>query len=300
MNRTKVLITGGGGLLGQYLNIELSKKFEILTVFHLKAGNAKQFNSVQGDISDSKFLEMVFGSFKPDVVVHNAAISNAALADEAGKEKTLRVNVEATKTIAVLARKLNAKLIFNSTDLVYAESKGELLTEDAPLGPASLYAESKILAEEVICTETENFVILRNALMYGFGLNGRRNHFHSVFEKLKAGKGVPLFSDQFRTPLELSDAARLIAEIIEKDVPAGIMNFGGTERVSRFELGEALCQVFGFDNSLIKPVLLKDAPVKYKVADVSMNIDKMQSNGLKPLKIKEALASLKKSFGKEY
>jgi NAD dependent epimerase/dehydratase family enzyme len=37
----RILITGGGGLLGQYLNTELSADNEILTLYHQNAGNSK-------------------------------------------------------------------------------------------------------------------------------------------------------------------------------------------------------------------------------------------------------------------
>ncbi len=280
--------------MGQYLNISLSKNFEILTMYHKQPGNALKFNSVKGDIKDFAFLRKVLYDFKPNVIVHNAAVSNSSLADEVGKEETLQVNVEATKTIAELSEELGARLIFNSTDLVYAESDGKLLNEDAPLGPASLYAESKVMAEESISASTSDFVILRNALMYGFGLNHSRNHFHRVFENLREGKEVLLFTDQFRTPIELSNAAELIGEIIKKNISGEMLNFGGSERVSRLQLGQMLCDAFGFDKSLLKAVALKDSPVKYKVKDVSMNINKMLNYGLKPLSIKASMNLFRK------
>ncbi len=289
----KVFITGGGGLLGQYLNLSLSRDFQILTMFHKRAGNATLFNNVKGDVRDFKFVKSILDDFKPDVIIHNAAISNAELADKAGREVTMAVNVSATEKLAELNEKLNSVFIFNSTDLVYAESKGKLLTENSPLNPVSLYAESKALAEEKIKLKTGKYLILRNALMYGFGLNHSRNHFHNVFEKLKNSESVKLFTDQFRTPLELADAANLINLLIKKRVWGKTLNFGGVEKVSRFELGLAVCKVFGFNESLLQPTLLKDAPVKYKVADVSMDVTELLLLGLHPQKIKEALKKLK-------
>ena len=53
----KVLITGGSGLLGQYLNIELSKKYEILTLYNQHPGNCGEFNSFKIDITDFENLD---------------------------------------------------------------------------------------------------------------------------------------------------------------------------------------------------------------------------------------------------
>ncbi len=52
----KVLITGGSGLLGQYLNIELSKEYEILTLYNQHPGNCGEFNSFKIDITDFENL----------------------------------------------------------------------------------------------------------------------------------------------------------------------------------------------------------------------------------------------------
>ncbi len=280
-------------MLGQYLNLTLAKEFEILILYHTHAGNAIRFNSVKGDLCDFRFLQSTLRAFHPDVVLHNAAISNAEVADRVGKKKTFCVNVGATRIIAEICEELEANLIFNSTDLVYADSNGELLDEEAPLNPLSYYAESKLLAEEAIQKSTANYLILRNALMYGFGLNHSRNHFHGMFEKLKAGEKVPLFIDQFRTPLELSNAAELIRELIRKGITCEILNFGGPVRLSRFQLGEKVCEVFSFDKSLLVSSSLEKSNLKYKVRDVSMNISKLRSLGLAPKKSEVALEDLR-------
>ena len=77
----KILITGGSGFLGQYLNMELSKHHEIFTLYHQVPRNCKDFNSEQVDICNSKKLEYIFESFKPDVVVHTASISTPKKAE---------------------------------------------------------------------------------------------------------------------------------------------------------------------------------------------------------------------------
>jgi dTDP-4-dehydrorhamnose reductase len=293
MSAMKILITGGGGLLGQYLNIVLSRKFEILTLYHEHPGNALNYNHVQGSIEDYRLIRQIMQDFRPQVIVHTAAVSNSSLADKLGKEKTISINVTATENLAKLSADLNATFIFHSTDLVYKESQGDLLNESAPVEPISLYAESKLLAEEKIKESTSKYLILRNALMYGFGLNHSRNHFHTVFEKLRRSEKVKLFTDQFRTPLELSNAAELINNLIEKDIKGTVLNFGGKEKLSRFELGLKLCQSFGFDSSLLIPTLLSETDMKYKVYDVSMDISKLLALGIEPNTVEESFQKMK-------
>jgi len=156
-----------------------------------------------------------------------------------------------------------------------------MLKEDTKLIPISLYAETKLMGEVKIQQTFENYLILRIALLYGFGLNHSRNHFAEMYDNFKSNKKVKLFYDQFRTPISLKEVARVINKLCRIDIKEEIINTGGKERVSRVELGELLCDAAGFDKSLIERISMnefKDIPM---VADVSMNTEKLQSYGIK-------------------
>ena len=231
----KILITGGSGLLGQYLNIELSKNNDILTLYNQNTGNCVDFKSIKVDIANSSELEKIFGEFLPNVVVHAASVSSPQGAAKLKPQIVYDINVNSTKKIAELCYKHRAKLIYTSTDLVYAGYRGSMLKEDAKIIPISLYAETKLMGEVKIQETFDNYLILRMALMYGFGLNHSRNHFHQMYENLKNQKKVKLFYDQFRTPIALKEAAKIIYSLCEKKIKGEVINTGGKERVSRVE-----------------------------------------------------------------
>lgn len=278
----KIFITGGSGLIGQYLNVELSKSHEILTQYYRHIGNCMNYNSVYFAINDYAALESSFKSFQPDIVIHTAAISNAERADQLPADEVYDVNVNATKYLAGLCQKHNAKLIYTSSDLVYAGYRGSFLNEDAKLIPISLYAETKLMGEVKVRETLPNHIILRVALQFGFGLTHSRSHFQFAYEELKNGRKVKLFSDQFRSALSLPESARMIAELISKDVCGETINFGGAERVSRYNLGKEICRACNFDENLIEPVTMQSVNATYKVADVSMSIDKLKQLGIEP------------------
>jgi len=71
----KVLITGGSGLLGHFLNKELSNHFNILTTYHQHIGNCEKYNSTKIDLTNFDLLTQLFESFNPNMVVHAAAVS---------------------------------------------------------------------------------------------------------------------------------------------------------------------------------------------------------------------------------
>jgi dTDP-4-dehydrorhamnose reductase len=270
----------------------ISAKHNILSFYHSNIGNCADFNSIKIDLLDSKELNRIFADFKPDVVIHTAAISHPILPNNISPKNVYDLNVTATKNIAELCEKFNSKLIYTSTDLVYAGYRGSMLKEDAKLIPVSLYAESKLMGEIKIQQTFDNYLILRTALLFGFGLTHSKNHFHQMYYDLQSGKQVKLFTDQFRTPLSLIETARIINELISNDIKSEIINFGGSERVSRYELGERLCEITKFDKNLLTKIKMDDVSGLQKVEDVSMNTDKLQSFGIKQKTIDEMILEI--------
>jgi len=176
--------------------------------------------------------------------------------------------------------------------LVY-EGNGEgMLRENSKLNPVSIYAETKLKAEKEIAETFDNYLILRTSLLIGFGLNHSRNNFHVMYNKLKAGESPKLFSGQYRTPFSLLDASEIISQLVKSDLKEIILNFGGSERVSRVELGELLCKIAGFDKGLIEKIKISDIPGFPAVKDVSLNTEKLRSFGFKQKPLEKAVEEI--------
>ena len=272
----RILITGGSGLLGQYLNDRLSKNNEVLSLYFQNEGNCRHYNSIRTDIRDWGRMSMLFNNFRPDAVIHTACFSRPEICANLSRDEVYRLNVDATEMIAQLSSDFNSRLIFTSTDLVYDGEKNGMLREDADLNPLTLYAESKLMGELSIQKYSDNYIILRTALLIGFGKTHSRNNFHLIYEDLKQRNQVKLFHDQYRTPLSLYDASDIIDRLTFHDVRNEILNFGGAERVSRLEIGKAICECCKFDTSLIKELSCKEVDGLPQVPDVSMNTDRLE------------------------
>ncbi len=230
--------------------------------------------------------------FNPEIVIHTAAFSNVASLAKISSKEIYDFNVSVTNNIAELCNYYNSKLIYTSTDLVYAGYRGPMLKEDAKLIPLSLYAETKLMGEEKIRQTLDNYIILRTALLFGFGMNHTTNYFQKIFLDLKQGKIVNLFEDQFRTPISLLEASRIIEELIKLNLKSEIINFGGLERVSRFELGERLCEITKIDKNLLVKIKMDDVPALPKVEDVSMSTEKLNLLGIKQKTIDESIKEI--------
>ncbi|MFA8343892.1 MAG: NAD(P)-dependent oxidoreductase [Rhodothermaceae bacterium] len=288
----KVLVTGGSGILGQYLNIELSKNFEMLTTYNNNVGNCEDFYSKELDITNTERLEEIFADFQPECVLHLAAISRPADCEVAGRERVMEVNVEATKNIARLCHKFGAKLIFTSTELVYDGEQGFYLAEHSKLNPVSLYAESKLMAEQKIKETFDNYIILRTSLLFGIVFSTGQSSFDRMYRDLRINKSVELFFNQYRTPLSTLDASRLLVELLKKDIATETVNFGGPERVSRLELGKVLCEVANLDKELLVRTSMYNSETANAVRDVSFNTERFQRFGIKQKGLNTAMREL--------
>ena len=290
----KILITGGSGLLGRYLTKELKNKHDLLALFRNNGSSIEGVKKQSVDINDFEAFNRAAEKFSPDVIIHNAAVANPAEADRLDPALVYRTNVSASENIAKFCRD-RCRMIYISSDLVYAGYRGKMLEESAKLAPVSLYAETKLMGEVKISQSLHDHIILRCALMYGIGKDHEVNHFQYMYDNFSSGKRTRLFGDQFRTPLAIFDAVRMIGEIAEKEIKAGTYNFGGPDRLSRAEMGRILCEEAGFDSSLVIENSLDDVEGIYKVADVSMDISKLTSEEIMPLPYRRCVSEIIKS-----
>lgn len=153
----KILITGASGYVGSRIYQSLKEsRYDITGVYC----NKRLFHElIQVDITDSKQVNHVFDSIKPQIILHFASVSRSqdALSDP---DRTYQVNVKACENIVSLAQRSNAKVVYISTFACFEP--------DTPLG------KSKFQAEKIIKT-LKNYVILRPSYVVGISPNKINN-----------------------------------------------------------------------------------------------------------------------------
>jgi nucleoside-diphosphate-sugar epimerase len=162
-SRRHVLITGGAGYIGSLLTgVLLQRGYAVTVVDDLLFGGEPLlayfshpgFRFVKGDVCDHCVLERTKQGAANgyDAVVHLAAIVGFPACQAVGKQVSWRYNVESVQRVFELAEQTGAKrFIFSSTYSVYGmTTDGHAVTEDSALYPQSLYAETKIAAEQYL------------------------------------------------------------------------------------------------------------------------------------------------------
>jgi len=289
-----ILITGGSGFLGWNLVKGFRRLGNIVATHREHRLMFKGCSFVELDITDTNSIENVLRLTKPDVVVHTAALTEVAYC-QTHQQHAHQVNVVGTKNLVKMANHYDARFIYISTDLVFDGTKSFYSENDVP-NPRNYYAETKLLAEEVVRTCSSRYIILRMALMYGDG-----NQYNGCFidwmrETLGKHQPIPLFMDQYRTPLYVSDAVHAIRALVQQDIAGELFHIGGSERLNRYEFGKKFVKIFGYDVDLLVPKKMSEVEgFSTYPSDCSLNSKKIQSTlpGLTLSTVEEGLKKMK-------
>ena len=198
MPSKKVFITGGCGFIGSYLARELLKQgcdlllfdaflnfmdpFTSNYQFFLKARMQDLQGKVRierGDIRVQKRMQQIFNEWKPDAVVHLAALPSAKECTLYPTE-ALQINVEGTLSIleGIKACGSVQRFVFTSSSFVYGNFKRPIADEEHPTEPIDVYGGAKLTGEILTKSYAKQhdfqYVIVRPSAVYGFGDCNRR------------------------------------------------------------------------------------------------------------------------------
>lgn len=150
----KILITGANGFAGQHLIQLLTPDYQIIGVIN-KSNLASSGNTqyVNGNILDRGFLEDLVKKYKPEKIIHLAAIAPTWSEDP---ENIFKINLIGTLNLylAVESHKessgFDPKIVYVSSAEVYGKTPNpEKITEQNPFFPANYYGSSKVAADRL-------------------------------------------------------------------------------------------------------------------------------------------------------
>jgi dTDP-4-dehydrorhamnose reductase len=250
----KILITGSNGLLGQKIVQQLVKAN--CTFLATSKGENRNHDCPQNsyaslDICDEKDINQLFHVFQPTHVIHTAAITNVDYC-ELNPEECNDVNFLASMKLFQAAQQINAHFQLLSTDFVFDGQKGNYSEEDE-VGPLSVYAASKVNAENGLIEDTyANWSIVRTIIVYGVGNNlSRSNIICWAKEALSKGQEMTIVDDQFRAPTWADDLAWACIQICTLN-KTGKFNISGPETLSIYAIVERVAKHFNLPTDNLK------------------------------------------------
>jgi dTDP-4-dehydrorhamnose reductase len=285
----KLLITGASGFLGWNLCQLARAQWEVHGTYDRHAIDIDDVKLEQLDLTNLNLVTAYIDRIAPDAIIHTAAASSPNFC-QANPEQSARINVTASQQLAKICAAANIPFVFTSTDLVFDGTKAPYLETD-PVAPLNIYGEQKVTAEREILTVYPQATICRMPLMFGIAPPTATSFIQPWVKALSDGASLQLFVDEFRTPVSATTAAQGLLMALQ--VSPGIINLGGKERISRYDFGQLLAEIWQFDRSLLSPISQRDLPMAApRAADVSLDSTKAIALGYQIPSLRSELASI--------
>lgn len=284
-----ILIIGASGFVGSLLYEILAREDKVCGTFYPRQLEVKGLKYL--DITDRKSVEAKIRETKPAVIILTAALTYVEYCEDHQKE-AFEINVLGTTNVALMAKEINAKLVFFSTEYVFDGKSGPYSEEDQP-NPISYYGKTKLEGEKVIRDNLNDYLIIRTTIVYGYEKDGK-NFIMQLIQKNKEGLIMNVPQDQYGSPTFRDNLVEATIELIQRD-KRGIYNVVGCEVMNRFDFSILSAEILGLDKNLIIPKttleLGQKAPRPLKAG---LKIDKVcQEIETKLLSPKESLEILK-------
>ncbi|MEA5565400.1 NAD(P)-dependent oxidoreductase [Anabaena sp. UHCC 0399] len=285
----KLLITGASGFLGWHLCQIAKHNWQIYGTYYYHNIEISGINLIKLNLTDFAELKQAFRKIQPDAVIHTAARSQPNFCQIHPQESHL-INVTASSNIAGLCADYAIPCVFTSTDLVFDGLNAPYKETDA-VCPVNIYGEQKVLAEIQMLERYPMTAVCRMPLMFGNATPTAKSFIQPFIEILKQRKELNLFIDEFRTPTSAKTAVQGLLLALEK--VNGIIHLGGKERISRYDFGRLLVDVFQLPAIGLKGCRQQDVQMAApRPADVSLDSSKAFILGYQPKSIKEELEEL--------
>lgn len=196
----KVLVTGVNGQLGW----EVVKRLKLLKV------DVVGVDMDDFDMTNADAVMAYVCSCRPDAIVHCAAYTNVEKA-ETEPEVCCRVNGMGTLNLVRAALRVDAKLLYVSTDYVFSGENDLPYEADALRRPLNIYGQSKLQGEEAVQSLMTRSFILRTSWIYG--AHGE-NYVKTALAMAGDRREQVYATDQIGAPTYAPDLARLICDMI--------------------------------------------------------------------------------------
>ena len=279
----KILITGAQGQLGTELRHLLDARG-----MTYRATDAKDL-----DITDEAAVNQYCADYQPEVVYHCAAYTAVDKAEDEAKAINQLVNVDGTRNLAKAAEKVDATLVYISTDYVFDGDSKEIYTVNDQPAPRNEYGRAKYEGEQQVQKYLKKYYIIRTSWVFGeYG----HNFVYTMLNLAKTHKELTVVDDQYGRPSWTKTLAEFMTFAVDKRLDYGIYHLSNDNSCNWYEFASA---ILADKDVTVKPVSSKEYPQKaWRPRHSILDLSKTKATGFEIPTWQDALKNFLKSIDK--
>jgi dTDP-4-dehydrorhamnose reductase len=239
--KTRILITGLNGVVGWSIFSEARHVHDVVGTYRKRhpAFLGKLFHRI--NLSDAEEVKAFVVKARPEYVIHAWAMCDLDVCETA-PHVARAVNVEGTRKLIQAVQQLPnlKKLVYISTDHVFDGESAPYQEGDEPV-PKHVYGRTKVEAEMLVKDTGFPHLIVRPGLVLGQSAQGNVGPRDFLLARLRAGKPITYFTDEWRTPIGSEELARRVLELTLSKT-TGVVHVAGKEIINRYDLAKRIAR----------------------------------------------------------
>jgi len=210
--KTRVMITGCGGMLGQAVYDKFSKKCTVLATDI----DINESWLVYCDVRNLNSILKLALDFKPNLIINLAALTDLEYCEK-NEEDSWLTNSLGQENICLVAKRLDIPVVYISSAGIFDGKKEYYHDFDIP-NPLSMYGKSKYYGELITQNIGDKYFIFRAGWMMGGGPRKDKKFINKIFKQIISGaKELYVVDDKLGTPTYTVDFANSMFKIIATD-----------------------------------------------------------------------------------
>ena len=269
-----ILVTGASGLLGSnFVRAARNSNRSVMGTYYRHPFQLHGIELIQADLTNRAEVRKLFECYRPDWVVHCAALTNVDWC-ERHPDETRFVNVEMPRFLAAESKKSDAPFVYISTDSVFDGNRGNYSEENSP-APVNVYGKTKLAGETSVLHEYEHSLVVRTNI-YGWNIQEKESLSEWILNRLESGRHVPGFYDVVFTPILVNDLSEIVLKMMDRKL-SGLYHVAGAQALSKHEFALEIAEIFGLEKNLVQRGSIADAKLNaWRPKNTSLNTSKIR------------------------